>query len=1200
MHAASNSGVVSPRVESARASASSATKASESLLLPASTPPRVKLDATPPLPLMEDQEEVRSEGQQDGDAASPLPSPIMSVRSTSKPMEAIAKASSVEKNLHAHRGKSLGCVDRGEESPADDAEVRRRGRATKHGQGKVEEAGAVRVSIRIRPAMTEEERDECWETWSGAKGDTLTLTHDQEDPSKERDQSFVFDRIFGNTATNQEIYQEVMSPGVTKCLDGYNFTVFCYGQTGTGKTLTMLGSAEDLGLVYRTTHELVQQAVAHETRRYLIRAECFEIYNEDVRDLLNPSNTKLKVVDHTVKGPYCAGITERLISHKDDMVEVLRCMTANRVTSSTNMNSNSSRSHAMVRLTVESREVTEGEAGGLVSLKEAVAEVQKSRGMSVQYSRLNFVDLAGSERSSKSGASGSTLKEGAMINKSLVTLGQCIRELSMAASASSQCTRHIPFRDSKLTRLLQQSLGGNSYTAAICNISAARVHAEETKSTLRFASFTSLIKNSVKKNESKANVQLLKQYRQEIEKLKQQLGGDLEDQMMRMQEQQHEMAAKLEEVHKEAVREKSRSAILNTILNMQSKRSPGGSGAKTASNGDVARQASGRSVGSPASSLRLGSGSLKPGGDADGLPISSSPQGVTEKLRVVRVANLWQRTMLRTLNHTLLAKTSILEEQVNMSQSVSQALAGSLERGGGLDEAGRADVQKLLNEVSKYSTFCSTEDELTEALRVENDSLRSKLKSLRVANLWDRAVRVSLVQKMQMSNELLESELARCTALTSTMSVHSKGKEAQEAARLTQLKEEMQTLKESVHQAVHAAPAHEEEDLTKSSKFVKLVNEIATLESSQRNNLHGASLLNWQRWRAAESKLQARTEELEKQGRELEEANRWIEQLEAEVRLRGDGLLPVLRARDVAGEGESAPSMQPGPEWKEDLEHAHREILELKLQFGRAGAEVQLSPRQPGHTLAANFADRQPSMAGRLRKHSRTASQDLRDVTMQIEELKQELSGASTSTCRASLEADHNSSRGSSHDLQDGQHGKGGTDAGFAALVASSTAKDATGVGRRESLDRSRGSFDLPTIEERIGKAKEHQVQVQRGGSTESLPKETALSSNMDMDLDMEAVDDLSIQKPVEAFSSRPNSIFNLNYMDRTPQSSFTGGGSRNTSLNRQSGPERCSWCSFNKLVACWRVKSKETRGEQRDRTKPARAFSEATLDTAN
>jgi centromeric protein E len=185
-------------------------------------------------------------------------------------------------------------------------------------------------------------------------------------------------------------------------------------QTGSGKTHTMLGSPTDPGLLWKTIEELIRQARESPDRRTTFRVECFEIYNEEVRDLLAKGGQEvkggLKVVDHPVKGLSVAGGTEKQIHQEADVRRGLEQGLSHRATASTNMNATSSRSHCVVRLNIESRQCTEGEAPGVTSLLEAFGEMQKARAQPCTLSQFNFVDLAGSERVSKSGATGGTLK----------------------------------------------------------------------------------------------------------------------------------------------------------------------------------------------------------------------------------------------------------------------------------------------------------------------------------------------------------------------------------------------------------------------------------------------------------------------------------------------------------------------------------------------------------------------------------------------------------------------------------------------------------------------------------------------------------------------------------------------------------------------------------------------------------------------
>ncbi|KAI0306556.1 kinesin [Multifurca ochricompacta] len=260
-------------------------------------------------------------------------------------------------------------------------------------------------------------------------------------------------------------------------LDGYNGTVFAYGQTGSGKTFTMMGAdidSEELkGIIPRITEQIFQSIVESDAHlEYFVKVSYMEIYLERVRDLLQPQNDNLQVHEEKSKGVYVKNLSDYYVSSAREVYEIMRQGGAARVVTSTNMNAESSRSHSIFLITISQRNTETG--------------AQKT-------GNLYLVDLAGSEKVGKTGASGQTLEEAKKINKSLSALGMVINALTEKA-------KHIPYRDSKLTRILQESLGGNSRTTLIINCSPASFNEAETLSTLRFGIRAKSIKNTARVN----------------------------------------------------------------------------------------------------------------------------------------------------------------------------------------------------------------------------------------------------------------------------------------------------------------------------------------------------------------------------------------------------------------------------------------------------------------------------------------------------------------------------------------------------------------------------------------------------------------------------------------------------------------------------------------------------------------------------
>ncbi|KAF4676204.1 hypothetical protein FOL47_006595 [Perkinsus chesapeaki] len=280
--------------------------------------------------------------------------------------------------------------------------------------------------------------------------------------------TFTFDRVFSPDSSQSEVYEYAAKPIIRGVMQGFNGTVFAYGQTASGKTYTMEGpdlfSVRDMGVIPRMVDTLFEEAeTAPEDIEYTIRISLVEIYNERIRDLMDLSKDHLKIKEDPRKGVFIAGVTERYINNKELIFEILKEGHANRTAAVTNMNEHSSRSHLILMLT---------------------ATAKNSSDESVKEGSLRLVDLAGSEKVSKTGATGNRLVEAGNINRSLSALGNVINALT-SPGATNGDKKHIPYRDSRLTRVLQESLGGNSKTCIILTCSPSPANVMETLSTLR-------------------------------------------------------------------------------------------------------------------------------------------------------------------------------------------------------------------------------------------------------------------------------------------------------------------------------------------------------------------------------------------------------------------------------------------------------------------------------------------------------------------------------------------------------------------------------------------------------------------------------------------------------------------------------------------------------------------------------------------
>ncbi|KAK1269835.1 Kinesin-like protein NACK2 [Acorus gramineus] len=305
----------------------------------------------------------------------------------------------------------------------------------------------IYVTVRARPLSSEEAKTNPWRI----SGNSISLSNQ---PGK-----FEFDWVFGEECTTVEVYEARTKEIVAAAVRGFNGTVFAYGQTNSGKTYTMRGSTDEPGVIPLAVHDLFNSIQEDVDREFLLRMSYMEIYNEEINDLLAPEHRKLQIHESLERGIFVAGLREEIVTCPEQVLDFIKFGESHRHIGETNMNTYSSRSHTIFRMIIESREKTED--GNETNACDAV-----------RVSVLNLVDLAGSERAAKTGAEGVRLREGSHINKSLMTLGTVIKKLSEGAESHGS---HVPYRDSKLTRILQPSLGGNANTAIICNITLAQI-----------------------------------------------------------------------------------------------------------------------------------------------------------------------------------------------------------------------------------------------------------------------------------------------------------------------------------------------------------------------------------------------------------------------------------------------------------------------------------------------------------------------------------------------------------------------------------------------------------------------------------------------------------------------------------------------------------------------------------------------------
>lgn len=313
---------------------------------------------------------------------------------------------------------------------------------------------------------------------------------------------FTYDSVYDWNSKQIDLYDETFRQLVDSVLEGYNGTIFAYGQTGTGKTFTMEGVRSDpilRGVIPNSFEHIFTHIARTQNQQYLVRASYLEIYQEDIRDLLSKDQSRrLELKERPDTGVYVKDLQSFVCKSVKEIEHVMNVGNQNRAVGATNMNEHSSRSHAIFIITIEcSKPGADGENH-------------------IRVGKLNMVDLAGSERQTKTGATGERLKEATKINLSLSALGNVISALVDGKST------HVPYRDSKLTRLLQDSLGGNARTVMVANIGPASYNFEETITTLRYANRAKNIKNKPKINEDPKDA-LLREFQEEIVRLKREL-----------------------------------------------------------------------------------------------------------------------------------------------------------------------------------------------------------------------------------------------------------------------------------------------------------------------------------------------------------------------------------------------------------------------------------------------------------------------------------------------------------------------------------------------------------------------------------------------------------------------------------------------------------------------------------------------------
>ena len=363
----------------------------------------------------------------------------------------------------------------------------------------------VKVYCRIRPENEQEISSGLGQCLTPLSTNSLQIIVDnlninsgiKENYSEKTTQEFTYDRVYPSETTQKTIFEQIAKPLISAAFEGINGTLFCYGQTASGKTYTMEGIPSDenlMGIIPRMMQLIFETINSWSSDiEFSVKCQYYQIYNEKIQDLIDTRKTDLAIREDKNKGIWVGECTEKYVESEQEMMNFFNTGASNRIVASTKMNAISSRSHSLFSVTIYQRNV--------------ITESSKT-------GKIYFVDLAGSEKMSKAGVEGNTmLKEAQNINKSIMTLGMVINALTKGG-------KHVPYRDSKLTRVLQESLGGNCLTYLIINCSPSTLNLTETLSTLRFGQRAKLIKNKVVANTQQSVKELMMKLKQAEEKIK--------------------------------------------------------------------------------------------------------------------------------------------------------------------------------------------------------------------------------------------------------------------------------------------------------------------------------------------------------------------------------------------------------------------------------------------------------------------------------------------------------------------------------------------------------------------------------------------------------------------------------------------------------------------------------------------------------
>ncbi|KAG7533084.1 Kinesin motor domain [Arabidopsis thaliana x Arabidopsis arenosa] len=407
----------------------------------------------------------------------------------------------------------------------------------------------ILVSVRVRPQNEKEKarNDIC--DWECVNNTTIICNNNLPERSL-FPSTYTFDKVFGFDSPTKQVYEDGAKEVALCVLGGINSSIFAYGQTSSGKTYTMCG------ITKFAMDDIFCYIQKHTERKFTLKFSAIEIYNEAVRDLLSGDNNQLRLLDDPERGTVVEKLIEETIRDRTHLEELLTVCETQRKIGETSLNEVSSRSHQILRLTIEStgREYSPDSSSTLAA-------------------SVCFIDLAGSERASQTLSAGTRLKEGCHINRSLLTLGTVIRKLSKGKNG------HIPYRDSKLTRILQNSLGGNARTAIICTMSPARSHVEQSRNTLLFAICAKEVTTNAQVNLVVSEKALVRQLQKELARMENELknlgsaSGDSD--FYSLLKQKEEVIAKMEEQMKELKwqRDVAQSQVENLLKSTPEERS---------------------------------------------------------------------------------------------------------------------------------------------------------------------------------------------------------------------------------------------------------------------------------------------------------------------------------------------------------------------------------------------------------------------------------------------------------------------------------------------------------------------------------------------------------------------------------------------------------------------------------------------------